>query len=157
MTSGGVRKKKQINEGSIESGNNPLVNTRKNAIRFQSEYNISPSVILKNRIEYVLSRECNDYKGTGYLAYQDIGWKSPSQKVSLAFRYAVFDTDSYEERWYAYENDVLYSFSVPAYYYKGSRIYLVVHYSITQYLDFWIRFRKLIIAILTPSEAVWMK
>jgi len=133
------QKNKQINEPDIETGNDPQINTRKNYFCFQAEYNISPSVILKNRIEYVLSREGDDYKGTGYLAYQDIGWKSPSQKVSLAFRYAVFDTDSYEERMYAYENDVLYSFSVPAYYYKGSRIYLVAHYRITQHLDFWIR------------------
>ncbi len=133
------QKNKQINEPDIETGNDPQMNTRKNYFRFQAEYNISPAVILKNRLEYVLCREANDYKGTGYLACQDIGWKSPSQKVSLAFRYAVFDTDSYEERMYAYENDVLYSFSVPAYYYKGSRIYLVAHYSITPHLDFWIR------------------
>jgi hypothetical protein len=40
---------------------------------------------------------------------------------------------------YAYENDVLYAFSVPAYYDKGIRTYLVMSYSFPKGLVVWFR------------------
>ncbi len=124
---------------SSENHINELINTRKNYYRFHIEYAVSPSVILKNRVEYVQFREGDNYKGVGYLIYQDIVWKSRSEKISLAFRYSLFDTDTYDERIYAYENDVLYAFSVPAYYYKGNRGYLIFNYKLTRKISFWIR------------------
>jgi hypothetical protein len=85
-------------------------------------------------------KEGNSYKGSGYLIYQDIVWKNRSDKISLALRYSLFDTDSYDERIYAYENDVLYAFSVPVYYYKGNRGYIILRYKIISSISCWLRF-----------------
>ena len=134
------QKNKQINSSENEQFMGTLTNTRKNYFRFHIEYGISPSVILKNRFEYTLFREGNYYQGTGYLIYQDIVWKLPSGKLSVVFRYSLFDTDSYDERIYAYENDVLYSFTVPAYYYKGSRTVFLLKYKPINKISFWLRF-----------------
>lgn len=123
---------RQVNEPAGEQMTTALISTRKTNYRFHIEYNISPSVTLKNRFEYAFYKESTAYRGAGYLIYQDMVWKSRSGKLSLTARYAIFDTDSWDERIYAYENDVLYAFSVPAYYYKGSRCYLLVAYRITQ-------------------------
>jgi hypothetical protein len=41
---------------------------------------------------------------------------------------------------YAYESDVLYAFSIPSYYYKGSRFYLLGRYSFGRSLDLWVRY-----------------
>ncbi len=117
-----------------------LTTIRKSSYRFYIEYGISPSLLLKNRLEYLVYKEGSYYRGTGFLIYQDVVWKAPSDKFSLAFRYAIFDTDSYDERLYAYENDVLYSFSVPAYYDKGSRIYLVADYRLTEKISLQARY-----------------
>ncbi len=134
------QKNKQINSAIGEQHIDELVNTRKNYYRFHIEYAISTSIVLKNRIEYVFFKEGNYYKGTGYLIYQDVVWKNRSGKYSLIFRYSLFDTDSYDERIYAYENDVLYAFSVPAYYYKGNRGFIMFNYKLTGKISFWIRF-----------------
>jgi len=134
------QKNKQINSAYGEQHIDELINTRKNYYRFHIEYAISTSIVLKNRIEYVFFKEGNYYKGTGYLIYQDVKWKSRSGKYSLAFRYSLFDTDSYDERIYAYENDVLYAFSVPAYYYKGNRGFILFNYKLTSKISFWVRF-----------------
>ena len=134
------QKNKQINEAVREDHILEVMNTRKNYFRFHIEYLISASVKLKNRVEYVIFKEGSVYKGTGYLIYQDIAWRSKSEKLSLVFRYALFDTDSYDERIYAYENDVLYAFSVPAYYYNGMRGIVMLNFKLTRKINFWVRF-----------------
>ncbi|MFO8022405.1 MAG: helix-hairpin-helix domain-containing protein, partial [Perlabentimonas sp.] len=42
-------------------------------------------------------------------------------------------------RIYAYENDVLYYFSIPAYYSRGTRAYLLAKYSFGRRMDIWFR------------------
>ncbi|MCB0381252.1 MAG: hypothetical protein KDD24_08345, partial [Flavobacteriales bacterium] len=46
----------------------------------------------------------------------------------------------YNTRIYAYENDVLYSFSIPAYYNRGTRTYLTVRYKVKRGIDVWLRY-----------------
>ena len=62
------------------------------------------------------------------------------KKYSFSLRYILFSTDSYDSRIYAYENDVLYSYSIPAYYHTAYRYYILVRYKINKSLDFWIRY-----------------
>ena len=106
-------------------------------LRFQVDYPASPSVVLRNRVEWVQNR-----KEQGILLYQDILWKPATFPIDLTFRYAVFDADSWETRIYAYENDLLYSFSIPAYYGKGIRTYLLAHATINRHLELWSRISR---------------
>lgn len=50
-------------------------------------------------------------------------------------RYGIFETDSYESRLYAREADMLYSYSIPAFYGKGERLYCLVRIN----FDRWMR------------------
>lgn len=130
---------RQINEPAGEQMTTSLISTRKTNYRFHIEYSISPSITLKNRFEFTFYNESSAHHGAGYLIYQDVAWRNKTGKLSLTGRYALFDTDSWDERIYAYENDVLYAFSVPAYYYKGSRLYLLFGYHITQSIQLSLR------------------
>ena len=95
---------------------------------------------IKGRAELVnYDKEESPFE-TGYLLYQDVAFKPKSNPFSFTFRYAIFDTKSYNSRIYAYENDVLYSFSIPAYYNRGTRTYLTVKYKIRRGIDFWLRY-----------------
>jgi hypothetical protein len=134
------QKNKQINEAIQEDHIQKIITTRKNYFRFHIEYLISATVQMKNRVEFVIYKEGNVYRGTGYLIYQDIAWRTKSEKLTLICRYALFDTDSYDERIYAYENDVLYAFSVPAYYYNGMRGIILLNFKLTKKINFWVRF-----------------
>ena len=57
-------------------------------------------------------------------------------------RFAVFDTDSYNARIYAYESDILYAFSIPAYYSKGTRTYFNLKYTVGKFMDIWLRYSQ---------------
>lgn len=56
-------------------------------------------------------------------------------KVSVATRFALFDTDDFDNRQYMNERDVLMAFSFPAYYGEGTRSCLVVRWQPVKWLD----------------------
>ena len=97
----------------------------KNSVRFNINYKISRDFACSNKAEYAHYRNDDGSNEHGYFLCQDIAYKPEYKPYSLSFRYALFDAKDYNTRIYAYENDVLYSFSVPALYGKGMRIYLL--------------------------------
>lgn len=66
----------------------------------------------------------------GYLILQDIQINLQKPQISLITRFALFDSPNYDERIYAYENDLNYSFTIYNHYRKGIRFYLVIKYDI---------------------------
>jgi hypothetical protein len=63
---------------------------------------------------------------------------------AAVLRLQYFETDSYNSRIYAYENDVLYSYSIPAFYDKGFRYYLTINYYLGKRISFWLRWAQTI-------------
>ena len=84
----------------------------------------------------------DDQKSKGFVAYQDLIYAPKSIPFKVQTRFAIFDTDDYDTRIYAYENDVLYAFSVPAYYGKGTRFYLNLNYKLNRTFNFWLRYSQ---------------
>ena len=97
----------------------------KNTVRFNINYQIVGDFHCSNKAEYAHYRNDDGSNQHGYFLCQDIAYKPENLPFSLTFRYAIFDAKDYNARIYAYENDVLYSFSVPALYGKGMRFYLL--------------------------------
>lgn len=118
-----------------------LQTVNKQNIRLQLQYKVAEGLILKNRIEY---SQISDDESTeeGWLMYQDIQYAFQNIPLKLYARYALFDTDGWDSRVYAWENDVLYAFSVPAMYDKGTRSYLMAKYSINKNMDAWARISR---------------
>jgi hypothetical protein len=61
-------------------------------------------------------------------------------RFAANFRYAWFDTDGYDSRIYAYENDVLYGYSIPSYYYRGTRVYGNIQYKLSDQTTIWLKY-----------------
>ena len=97
----------------------------KNSVRFNINYELGWDLHCSNKAEYAYYHNDDGTNERGYFLCQDIAYKPESLPFSLTFRYAIFDVKDYNSRVYAYENDVLYSFSVPAMYGKGMRFYLL--------------------------------
>ena len=97
----------------------------KNTVRFNINYELGWDIHCSNKAEYAHYRNEDGSNEHGYFLCQDIAYKPENLPFSLTFRYAIFDAKDYNARVYAYENDVLYSFSVPAMYGKGMRFYLL--------------------------------
>ena len=111
--------------------------------RYHIEYKFNFTdfnLIFKNRIE--LSNYSFEKNENGYLTYQDIIFRFEKQNLDLIFRYLVFDTKTYQSRIYTYENDLLYQFSIPAFYDKGTRFYLMIKYKILKNLKIECKFAQ---------------
>ncbi len=117
-------------------------NTDNTRIRFHLAYKISDNLTLKNRFETHIYKDKTITNSTGYLIYQDISYRPSKLPAVFTGRLAFFDTYDYNSRIYAYENDVLYSFSVPAYYGRGMRYYLLVKYDILKNMSVWLRYSQ---------------
>jgi hypothetical protein len=74
----------------------------------------------------------------GFLTYLEAAYAG-LQKLRGNIRLQYFETDSYNSRIYAYESDVLYSFSIPGFFDKGFRYYLNLQYNHGKTLSFWLR------------------
>ena len=129
---------KPTNFRENDSELNAPVDETKQQVRLHFDRKVG-RVKLRSRFEWIGFQPNNDDFQQGYMVYQDFVLKFKKQPLTLAFRYALFQTDNYDTRIYAYENDVLYAFSIPAYYYRGTRTYLTAKYSPSRKIDIWLR------------------
>ena len=109
----------------------------KQEYRLQFTYSICEQLKSRTRTSYTRYMKKEKHEG-GYLLYQDLMYSSLQTNLKAQFRFAYFDTDSYNTRIYAYENNVLYGYSFPALYDRGFRSYLNLNWKpftlITLYL-----------------------
>ena len=115
----------------------PVTDEKKDNYRFHINYQVSSLIGLRSRVEYVLYQKDGN-KQSGFMIMQDLNINLSSVPLTVNLRYAMFDAP-YEARIYAYENDLLYSSSIPAYSGNGSRFYVMFKYKLAEKLD--IRFR----------------
>ncbi|MBR4646795.1 MAG: hypothetical protein IKO75_06780 [Bacteroidales bacterium] len=98
-----------------------------------------PFLNTKTEISMVFNKGSDQERwNKGILMYQDLAFNFRKPQLSINLRVAYFDTDSYEERLYAYENDLYYAFTIGSYYYQGVRAYLMLRYKI-QNFSVWFR------------------
>ncbi len=113
---------------------------RQRNYRVNFAYKVTEGVTLKSRAEWTTLDRASSPNEIGFLLYQDVIVRPKSWPVDIAMRYAFFDTDSYDTRLYAFESNALYVFSVPAYFYRGTRAYLLVRYTFLRKFDLWARY-----------------
>ncbi len=100
------------------------------------DYGASRTVSMKSRVQFSKVGVLDNVSG-GYAIIQDFNFKV--NKWTFSTRYALFDTDNFDNRQYTYEKDVLYAFSIPAYNGKGIRTYILARYKASKKLDFWLK------------------
>jgi hypothetical protein len=110
--------------------------------RINTSFSVLPSVRLKNRIEMVDYKIDDGKTNKGFLIYQDISYSKIGSKFSVSLRYALFQTDNYDTRIYAYENEVPGAYSILAHYERGSRFYVLLDYNITRRIEIWLRYSQ---------------
>ncbi|RED96653.1 ComEA family DNA-binding protein [Marinoscillum furvescens] len=127
-------------ERSISEGNlSVLTETIKRTYLINLDYALARSISFKTRIQ-ASDFQLSGQKSHGLALVQDINLKIKDLKLSG--RFAVFDTDDFENRQYMYERDVLYAFSIPAYQGVGSRSYLLAQYRFSSQLTIWARYAQ---------------
>ncbi len=116
-------------------------NPRRNA-RLNFIYTVNKQLRLGSRIEYVDFQRGDEPVSRGFVAFQDVKYSFRKVPITINARYALIQTDNFDSRIYAYENDVLYFFSIPAYFGRGSRTYLLLKYKVNRRVDLWLRWAQ---------------
>ncbi len=135
-----VRTEQSERNPSTESGQilaSP-VGTRRDQFRIHFQTSIDRNLSLRTRLEASQFQEEGQEISRGWLLYQDISWRF-GYRWRVTGRFAVFDTDDYDSRIYAYENDILGFFSIPPYYRRGTRWYLMFNGKLAKGWEFWVR------------------
>lgn len=130
---------KQGNQTGNSTVTNFLVRLPRQNFRLHVNYKIGHSLVIRNRAELLWYDKKGANAENGFLVYADILYKPVFARYSAVIRLQYFETDGYNARVYAYENDVLYSYSIPAFFGKGLRYYCTAGYDLAAKLSFWLR------------------
>ncbi len=140
-----IRYRTESKSKNYNSGNpalsSALPRPRQN-IRSHISYQLNKMVTFRSRVEMVWVDKMAAGKQSGFLTYVDGLFKPLMKKYSGSVRLQYFKTDGYDSRLYAYENDVLYSFSIPVFYDNGFRYYVNFNYDVNSKLSFWLRWAQ---------------
>ncbi len=136
------KRSKGRNQRGSDARINEPVTWEQEFIRFHAAYNVHPNLTLKSRVEFTSYQLEGNDRENGFLIYQDFVWKKIGSPVTFSGRYALFDIESFNARLYAFENDVLYFFNIPAYFNRGQRVYGMIKWRITKGVDFWLRYSR---------------
>ncbi len=130
---------KQANQSDNTTTTNYLVFLPKKSWRTQINYKLNSSITLRNRVELLWYDNKGENKETGFLTFMDFMYKPLMAPLSGVLRLQYFETGGYNSRIYAYENDVLYGYSIPAFFDKGFRYYITLNYDLSKKLALWLR------------------
>jgi hypothetical protein len=123
------------NNSSIDE----VVATRRRNVLLNLDWALDDHITMRSRVQSSDFTQPGIFR-KGYALIQDLNFEKGRFTVST--RYAVFQTDDFETRQYVYEKDVLYAFSFPAYFGKGTRYYAMVRYTVSRKLDIWVRWSR---------------
>lgn len=137
-----ARFKYQLKEENAEelSNSNGLEEVDKRNYRLELIYKLNDNFTVRSRAEVTSYKKEHNPAELGYLSYQDLIYDPMSSKFSGNLRFAIFDTQGFNSRIYAYENDVLYGYSVPGYQGHGIKCYINGRYTVRRGLDVWLRY-----------------
>ncbi|MBC6368585.1 hypothetical protein DDT91_17485 [Algoriphagus sp. AK58] len=103
------------------------------------ETQLTRNLFLRSRVLWS-QVEIEQNKTYGLMVLQDVQFGK--NKWRITGRAALFDAETYDNRLYSFENNVLWTFSVPAYSGRGIRHYLLGQYQFNQKLTAYFRFAR---------------
>jgi hypothetical protein len=130
----------QLNKTKSEADHvNKLQTMNTYSYRFNMEWLPETGISLVSGID--VKSSCNDLKtkNTGFIVSEELQVKGGNMLEAFTFRVSYFDVPGYDTRIYQYEPEVLFGYSVPAYEGDGGRVVSVAKFSISRFLNFWLR------------------
>lgn len=155
----------QLNESSVTRIPGAI---NKKAFRLQTHIDVRRGFALQNRAEIMWYNNKGISNGHGFLTYMEGNIKL-KQRWAGNIRIQYFEAGSYDARIYAFENDVLYGFGIPAFYNTGIRYYININVDVLKSLSpykrkkisgtLWLRWAQTVfsndlIAIEDPNDIV---
>lgn len=102
-------------------------------------YAATASLSMKSQLQWnSYSIDGNTTKGL--VLIQDVSYTIG--KFQITARHGIFDSENFDNRTYAYENDAFMAFSIPAYNGLGIRNYVLLEYKVSRRLSVWLRYAR---------------
>lgn len=111
-----------------------LLENRRDRLRLHASYRVHPALEFRSRIEWTTFSIQDGPKNNGFIAYQEAAIKPLSFPLTATVRYAVYDTDNFDTRVFAFETDLFSAISIPALSGRGSRAYLNLSWRVNKWL-----------------------
>ena len=127
------RKLEAYNEWRVETKgakgdeDRPVVPRTRLLARFHTGYHLTKALEWRSRLDLGYTNDQVEGWRRGAMFYQDLHYR-PLGALSCSARLAVFATDGYDVRFYAYENGLTYNAFVAPYYHRGARSFLLLRY-----------------------------
>jgi hypothetical protein len=112
-----------MSDSESTEGIPPQSETITRSTRIMFRYLPGVNLTLTSRLDF---KAVHPSGSKGVMMLQDINFRFRNIPVSFWYRYCLFRTGDWNSRIYTYENDLLYSFSIPALSGSGSRTYLMI-------------------------------
>lgn len=117
------------------------------SVRFQCEAAINPQLQMEYRIEQVWSRASGETPASGFLTYLSLFFKTGTSRWAGNVRFQFQDIPNHDARIYAYEQDVLYAASIPAFGESGWRYFMNLKWRAGKQLQCWLRWSQTFLAL----------
>lgn len=138
--------------------NEPLM-ISKQGWRTQVSSRLNRSTVIRSRVEVIWYDKKGLNPETGFLFFTDWVYKPLLRPYGAVVRLQFFETEGYNARIYAYENDVAFSYSIPGFYDKGIRYYLNLSYDLGKKAGVWLRWAQTVypgkISVGTGSDEIF--
>ena len=102
------------------SGIPQQVSTTIRSLKFTTKYTLTERISFGSTLAVNAVSETGNRGGA---LIQDLYFRLKKVPLRFWLRYCIFKTDDWDTRIYAFENDILHSFSIPALYGQGNRSY----------------------------------
>lgn len=135
--------KKYINERNDAAPVNSVVLKARQNWRLHGSYQLSPQLVVRSRADIIWYDRRGVKAEEGFLFFTEADYQL-SRRLAADGRILFFETNGYNSRLYAYEHDVLYAYSIPAFFDKGMRYYVNLRCKINQHWSCWGRWAQTI-------------
>jgi hypothetical protein len=113
--------------------------TAKQNLWISFDYELFPRLRMKSRAQFSQFHSTENVTN-GMVLLQDLSYSF--EKIQCTLRHAIFETDDFDNRQYVYENDVWLAYSLPAYYGRGLRNYILLEYKLNRQFSLWMRYSQ---------------
>ncbi len=110
--------------------------TTRTYLRWHIKTKPSLSLLMQSRVEVSIYE-----KTPGIMMYEEV-FKQINRYIKLGGRFALFDVPDYQGRIYAFETNMPTTYSIPAFYGKGARAYLLLRLKPRKGIDLWFRIAR---------------
>jgi Helix-hairpin-helix motif len=116
----------------------PVVPSTRQNYQLNADFRAERVLSFRSRVQWSHYQQAGGPLTGGLALVQDV--TADLGLVRLSTRFAVFDTDDFDNRQYVFEKDVLYAFNMPAYFGRGFRNYWLLQLNLGRRADLWVRY-----------------